>query len=60
MKITNEANQIFQAIECCLRRYIKVKKIPQMDEEYKSYVMKMITNDDVLFCIAGFGSDEEN
>ena len=63
VKITNEANQIFQAIECCLRRYMNVKKIPQMDEEYKSYLMKMVTNDDdVLFywCIAGFGSDEEN
>ena len=42
---------------------MNVKKISQMDEEYKRYVMKMVTNDyDVLFywCIAGFGSDEEN
>ena len=62
VKITNEAYKILQAIECCLRRYMNVKKIPQMDEEYKRYVMKMVTNDDVLFhwCTAGFGSDEEN
>ena len=42
---------------------MNVKKISQMYEEYKSHVMKMVTNDDdVLFywCIADFGSDEEN
>ena len=37
VKITSEANQIFQAIECCLRHYVyECKKIPQMDEGYKS------------------------
>ena len=46
VKITHEANQIFLAIECCVRRYLNVKKIPQMDETYKSYIMKMVMNDD--------------
>ena len=60
LKITSEANQIFQAIECCLRHYLNANKLPQMDERYKSYLMKMVTNDDdVLFywCIAGFSSE---
>ena len=63
VKVTHEANQLFQSIECCLRRYMNIKKIPQMDETYKSYIVKMVMNDDdVLFywSIAGFDTDEEN
>ena len=48
LKITSEANQIFQPIECCLRRYLNANKLPQMDERYKSYLMKMVTNDVLL------------
>ena len=63
VKITHEANQVFTSIECCLRWYMNVKKIPQMDETYKSYIVKMVMNDDDVqfhWSIAGFDTDEEN
>ena len=31
VKITAEAFQIFLAIECCVRRYLNIKKTSEMD-----------------------------
>ena len=57
-----EVDQMSQSIECCLGWYMNIKKIPQMDETYKSYLVKVIMNDNnVLFHwgMAGFDTDEE-
>lgn len=61
-RITTEAYQIFYAVEACVRRYLKVSKVTDMNENFRKHLSDSILNDaDVLFywCQAGHSEDDE-
>ena len=48
--ITTEAYQIFYAVEACVRRYLKVSKVTEMNEDFRKHLSDCVLNDaDVLF-----------
>ena len=54
--ITEEAYQLFYAIETCIRRYLRVSNATEMKDEFRKHVTDCIVNDEnVLFywCLAG-------
>ena len=61
-RITTEAYQIFYAVEACVRRYLKVSKATDMNENFRKHLSDCVLNDaDVLFywCLAGQNEDDE-
>ena len=57
--ITEEAYQFFYAIETCVRRYLKVSNIAEMNDGFRKHITDCTVNDDnVLFYWSLAGQDE--
>ena len=59
--ITTNTYQFFYAVETCIRRYLRVSKATEIDDQFRKYLTDCILHDgNVLFywCLAG--QDENN
>ena len=57
--ITEEAYQLFYAIETCVRRYLKVSNVAEMNDGFRKHITDCTVNDDnVLFYWSLAGQDE--
>ena len=49
-RITTDAYQFFYAVETCIRRYLRVSKATEMDDQFRKYLTDCILHDgNVLF-----------
>ena len=59
VRITEEAYQLFYAIETSVRRYLKVSNVTEMNDGFRKHITDCTVNDDnVLFYWSLAGQDE--